>query len=54
MMAGKAKTEEDWDNLLPGVVNLQPASDYIQKIASEAKTDVTQTKHYVLRGTKKK
>jgi hypothetical protein len=54
IMAGKSQTKEDWDNLLPGVVDLQLARDYIQKISTGAETDVLQTKPYVLRGTKKK
>ena len=54
MVAGNAKTEEDWDGLLPDAVDLQSAKDYIHRLSSEAKIDPMRTKPYVLRGTKRK
>jgi len=54
MVVGNAKSEKDWDGLLPDVVYLQSAKDYIHRLSSEAKIDPKRTKHYILRGTKRK
>ena len=51
--AGGAKTEEDWDNLLPMNVNLEATSKYLDKLAT-ASANPEQTESYILRGKKKR
>ena len=51
--AEEAKTEEDWDNLLPMNVNLEETSKYLDKVAT-ASANPERTESYILRGKKKR
>lgn len=53
MNAGTAKTDEDWDNLLPSAVNLSTTQSYLEKIHS-AVPNPERTESYILRGKKKR
>ena len=53
MNAGTAKTDEDWDNLLPTKVNLSETKKYLEKI-NAAVPNPDRTEYYILRGKKKR
>ena len=53
MNAGTAKTDEDWDNLLPSAVDLSTTQSYLEKIHS-AVPNPERTESYILRGKKKR
>lgn len=51
--AGSAKTDEDWNNLLPSKVNLSETQNYLRKIHS-AVPNPERTDSYILRGKKRR
>ena len=53
MNAGTAKTDEDWNNLLPTKVNLSETKKYLEKI-NAAVPNPDRTESYILRGKKKR
>jgi hypothetical protein len=53
MNAGCAKTNEDWDNLLPTKVELSKTQSYLAEI-NAAVPNPERTEPYILRGKKKR